>query len=102
MAAPDLSHSPEDYDSHEAYATAMATLAAHDPDQEYIGGDNGSVETEYAIESDRGECARAHDTELAGLIDELVLYRAGARLIRREVTYGPWRYVTPAEIEAEQ
>ncbi|MDV3219644.1 hypothetical protein LE977_25075 [Mycobacterium avium] len=100
--APDLSQSPEDYDSHEAYAIAMATMAIHDPDQEYIGGDNGSVEIEFAIEPDRGDCARAHDSELAGLIDELVLYRAGARLIRREITYGPWRYVTPREIGDER
>lgn len=48
------------------------------------------------------ELARAHDSELAGLIDELVLYRAGARLIRREITYGPWRYVTPREIGDER
>lgn len=90
--------SPENYETHEDYAIATAQEAVADPDQEYIGGDNGSVEIEFAIEPDRGDCPRDHDSELGGLIDELVLYRDGARLVRREITYGPWRYVTPAEI----
>lgn len=94
--------SPDDFDSHEAYAIATAQAAIADPDQEYIGGDNGSVHTEYAIEPDRGDCVRAHDSELAGLIDELVIYRDGARLVTRQITYGPWRYVTPAEIGDER
>lgn len=37
----------------------------------FVCGENGCVETEYAIEPDRGGPARAHDSELAGLIDEL-------------------------------
>jgi len=89
---------PDDYDTHEAYAIATAQAAAADPDQEYICGENGHVEVEYAIEPDRGGPARAHDSELAGPIDELVCYRDGARLIARQITYGPWRYVTPQEI----
>lgn len=90
---------PNNYDTHEAYAIATAQVAITDPDQEYICGENGSVEIEYAIEPDRGSSARAHDSELAGPIDELVCYRDGARLVVREITYGPWRYVKPEEIE---
>ncbi|WP_141772808.1 hypothetical protein [Mycobacterium malmoense] len=89
---------PDNYDTADDYAIAAAELAAADPDQEYIGGDNGSVETEYAIEPDRGGCPRAHDSELAGPVEELACYRDGARLITRQITYGPWRYVTPEEI----
>lgn len=90
---------PNNYDTHEEYAIATAHAAIADPDQEYVCGENGCVETEYAIEPDRGGPARAHDSELAGLIDELVTYRDGARLVVRKITYGPWRYVTPEEIE---
>lgn len=97
---PDLSCSPDDYASSEAYAHAMATLAAHDPDQSAIGGGDGwHTEVEYAIEPSPGDCARGHDTELAGPIEELPIYAAGARIIARGITYGPWRYVTPGEIE---
>lgn len=99
---PDLSCSPADYAGHDAYAHAMATRAAHDTDDWAIGGgDDGDAhtETEYAIEARPGSCARMHDSELAGLIDELVDFTDGARLITREITYGPWRYVTPREIQ---
>jgi len=89
---------PDNYDTHEAYAIATSQAAIADPDQEYICGDNGSVETEYAIEPERGGPARAHDSELAGVIDELACYRDGARLVTRQIMYGPWRYVTPEEI----
>lgn len=92
--------SPDGYDSHEAYAIATARAAVADPDQEYLCGENGGhVEVQYAIEPDRGGCARAHDSELAGPIDELVSYRDAARLVTRQITYGPWRYVTPEEVE---
>jgi hypothetical protein len=98
-----LSCSPDDYEDHDAYAHAMATLAALDTDKDEwaIGGEDPEsphTETEYAVEPMRGDCARGHDSELAGLIDELPIYAAGARLITREITYGPWRYVTPEEI----
>ena len=78
----------------------MATLAMADPDWSAIGGQDGSeVKTEYAIEPSPGDCARGHDSELAGPIEELPIYAAGARLITREIVYGAWRYVTPWEIE---
>ena len=96
---PDLSYSPDDYATHEAYAHAMATLAMQDG-WSAIGGQDGSeVQTEYAIEPSPGDCARGHGSELAGPIEELPIYAAGARLITREIVYGPWRYVTPEEIE---
>lgn len=99
---PDLSCSPDDYADHEAYAHAMATLAAHDDRDWAIGGSDPGhydVETEYAVEPQPGGCARAIDSELAGSIEDLPNYAAGARIITRQVHYGPWRYVTPEEIE---
>jgi hypothetical protein len=102
---PDLSCTPDDYETIDAYAYAMATLAADSGDDETfaVGGSelHGYIETEYAIEPLAGDYARGIDTELAGPIEELPTYRAGARVITREVTYGPWRYVTSVEIEAE-
>lgn len=97
---PELSRNPEDYPTNEAYAHAQAINAKYD-DHVAIGGtDGGHVEQEWAIESSAGDCARGHDTELAGPIEELPIYAAGARIITRTVTYGPWRYVTPEEIES--
>lgn len=97
----DLSCSPDDYASSDSYAYAMATLAVRDPDQSAIGGGEGwRTELEFAIEPSPGDCARGHETELAGPIEELPIYAAGARIITRGVTYGPWRYVAPEEIEA--
>jgi hypothetical protein len=97
---PDLSASPEDYDTNEAYAHAQAIMAKYDTSWAAIGGVDGPItETEWAIEPSPGDCARGHDTELAGPIEELSIYVAGARIITRQITYGPWRYVTPEEIE---
>lgn len=97
---PDLSCSPDDYEGPADYAHAMATLAYEDPNQYGIGGedDEPTVERQYAIEPSPGDCARGYDSELAGPIEELSIYAAGARIITREITYGPWRYVTPDEI----
>lgn len=99
---PDLSCSPEDYPTNDAYAHAMATLAAHDATARFAigGGDDWEIaDTQYAVESSPGDCARGHDNELAGPIEELPIYAAGARIITRQIRYGPWRYVTPEEIE---
>lgn len=105
MPTPDLSRSPDDYASPEAYAHAMATLAAHHPERDCWAVGGGSpdeaphVEVEYAIEPRRGSGPHMTDTELAGPIENLPSFADGARLITREITYGPWRYVTPKEIE---
>jgi hypothetical protein len=103
-SSPDeLSCSPDDYETHDDYAHAMARIAAADRRDWAIGGEDPDVsttETEYAIEAQPGACARMHTDDLGGLIDELVDFAAGARLITRTVVYGPWRYVTPEEIEA--
>ena len=99
----ELSCSPDDYVTHADYAHAMARIAVADKRGFAIGGEDPDVsttETEFAIEAQAGACARMHETELGGLIDELVDFAAGARLITREITYGPWRYVTPEEIES--
>lgn len=102
---PDLSCSPDDYTTIDAYAHAMATLAIELNDAEIfaVGGSDldGHTEIEYAIEPSPGNAARCIDTELAGPIEDLPVFQAGARVITREVTYGPWRYVTPDEIAAE-
>ena len=67
-----------------------------------IGGDGPEgwgEETEYAIEPERGGAALGLTDELYGAIESLPDYRAEARIITRTVTYGPWRYVTPEELQ---
>lgn len=98
---PDLSRSPDDYETHEAYAHAQAIDAKHDPHRDVflIGGGESSTETVYAVEPAPGWSAGSITDELAGAIEDIVDYRDGARLITREVVYGAWRYVTPEEIE---
>ena len=101
---PELSRNPDDYNDHDAYAHAQAINARHDVNPAWaIGGsnDDGWTETEYAIEAVPGDCARCIDTEMAGPIEDLPVFQHGARLITRAIVYGPWRYVTPEEIEAE-
>lgn len=99
-----LSTSPDDYDDHDAYAHAQAINAKHDPRCEFwaIGGDDREDRscTEYAIEPELGWNAEGVTDDVATAIESIVAYRNGARLITREVTYSPWRYVTPEEIEA--
>lgn len=70
----------------------------------YIGGDEGmpTTETQYAIEPSPHDCARFHTDELASAIEEVSNYREGALIITRTVTYGPWRYVTPEEMQATE
>lgn len=101
---PDLSRSPDDYEDHDAYAHAQAINAKHDPDWDRFaigGGDSvNRGHTEYAIEPAPGWSASRITDDMAGVIEDIVDYRDGARLITREVTYSPWRYVTPEEIEA--
>ncbi|SIN11063.1 hypothetical protein [Mycobacteroides abscessus] len=69
-----------------------------------IGGDQGmpTTETQYAIEPSPHDCARFHTDELASAIEEVSNYREGALIITRTVTYGPWRYVTPEEMQAAE
>jgi len=90
------------HDDPDAYALATARDAANDPNthQWAIGGtapDETHTEREYGVEPDRGAGPYEIDTELAGPIESLPYY-VNPRLITREVTYGPWRYVTPEEI----
>lgn len=102
---PELSCTPDDYDTIDAYAHAMAVLAADSGDAETfaVGGSDldGHTETEYAIEPMPGDAARCRTDELAGAIEDLPVFAAGARIVTRTVTYGPWRYVTPDEIAVE-
>lgn len=101
-----LSTSPDDYDDHDAYAHAQAINAKHDWDRDTFGIGGGDsvdhVETEYAIEPAPGWSASQITDDIASVIENIVEYRDGARLITRTVTIGPWRYVTPEEIEAAQ
>lgn len=97
---------PDDYDSPAAYAIATAHAAVADvarPEFDWaIGGEDreeGRTEKEYAVEPRRGGSACAADSELAGPIEDLPDFADGARIIVREIHYGPWRYVTPEEIE---
>lgn len=107
MTAPvRLSVSPDDYDDADAYAHAQAINAKNDRDRDTfaIGGSDsvGHIHTEYAIEPAPGWSASHVTDDVAGAIEDIVEYRDGARLITRQVNVGPWRYVTPEEIEAIQ
>lgn len=97
-----LSTSPDDFEGNDAYAHAQALNAKHDPDRDkfLIGSGDASTEVEYAVEPAPGWRARGITDDIAGAIEDIVDYRDAARLITRNVTYGPWRYVTPEEIEA--
>lgn len=85
------------------YAAAAAAEVRNDPTAHHyaVGGsdDEGSTAVEYAIEPERGACARGVTDELASAIEDLPDYRDGAAIITRTVTYGPWRHVTPEEIK---
>lgn len=61
-----------------------------------------TTEVEYGIEPSPGDCARFHTDELVSAIEEVPNYREGALIITRTVTYGPWRYVTPEEMQATE
>lgn len=63
------------------------------------GPDGWGKHDEYAIEPERGGSARSITDELYGAIEDLPDYRDEARIITRTVTYGPWRYVTPEELQ---
>lgn len=100
---PELSRNPDDYDGPDVYAHAQALNAKHDVNRAWAIGSTWTDrnEVQYAVEAFPGDCARCIDIEMAGPIEELPVFQHGARLITRTVTYGPWRYVTPEEIEAE-
>ena len=104
-----LSTSPDDYEDADAYARAQAINAKHDPRAEFwaVGGDDFDdreprVHTEYGVEPEPGWNAEGVTDDIATTIESIVAYRNGSRLITRTVTLGPWRYVTPEEIEAAQ
>lgn len=89
-------------DGHISLHVSVSELACWPENEGWcIGGDNGapSTEVEYAIEPTPGACARCHTDDIVTTIEELPDYRDGARLIKRRVTYGPWEYVTPEEID---
>ena len=91
----------DDFDSNDDYAAAVQAAAIADPDTRWaIGGDDPVARTErqYAIEPGRGGSASGHIDDLGFAVDSLPDYRADARLVVREISYGPWRYVTPEEI----
>jgi hypothetical protein len=86
----------------EDYACATAVLTAHDEGDPRIGAEPGYSDCEYAIEPEPGGYAhREGIEELADASRNLPDYRAGARIIVRDVTYGPWRYVTAEQISVE-
>ncbi|UXQ88508.1 hypothetical protein [Mycobacterium phage Kashi_BG2] len=101
---PDLSRNPDDYDGAGAYAHAQALNARHSMDSAIFavgGGDSvHQYRDEYGIEPAPGWHAEGITDDIATAIESVVAYRDGARLITRTVTVGPWRYVTPEEIEA--
>lgn len=100
---PDLSRNPDDYDDPAAYAHAQALNAYRSGDAEIFAIGGGDTEdrchTEYGIEPGPGWHAESITDDVATAIESVVAYRDGARLITRTVTVGPWRYVTPEEIE---
>lgn len=100
---PELSRNPDDYDDADAYAHAQAINARHSGDADTFAIGGGEIEdrteTEYAIEPAPGWSAEGVTDYLVSAIESVVAYRDGARLITRTVTVGPWRYVTPEEIE---
>lgn len=102
---PELSRNPDDYEDHDAYAHAQALNAQNDTRAEFwaIGGSEPEAAnyTEYGVEPELGWNAEGITDDLATAIENSVAYRHGARIITRTVTWGPWRYVTPDEIEAE-
>lgn len=91
-----------DVQGNDDYAVRAAQLVRDDPEAHMfaIGGADDQIETciEYAIEPERGGCARGVTDELASAIEDLPDYRDGAAIITREVHYGPWRHMTPEEI----
>lgn len=101
MSAPDITL--DDVDDNDDYAIYAAQVVRDDPSTKFfaVGGsdENGETCTEYAVEPDRGSCARGITDELAGAIEDLPDYRHGAAIVTREVHYGPWRHMTPEEIK---
>jgi hypothetical protein len=96
-----MSTHPDEYDDIDDYAAKAAQNAiAENEDLEWSigGGDTTTLEFQYSIEPGRGSDARGHSDELAEAILELPNYRDGACILVREITCGPWRYVTPEEI----
>lgn len=100
MPEPDITY--DDIEGNDDYAIYAAQAVRDDPSAHYFatGGSDkeGSTSREYAIEPDRGSCARGVTDELATAIEDLPEYRHGAAIITRDVHYGPWRHMTPEEI----
>jgi hypothetical protein len=96
---------PDDFDSNDDFAEEVAIVAIEDaarPEFKWaIGGSTpgeSQTETEYAIEPLRGSSATGCTDELYGAVEVLSEFCLGARIIKRQITYGPWEYVTPEEI----
>lgn len=93
----------EDLDTFAAAVQAEAVADVHRSDFEWAIGDTAPnerhLEVEYGIEPSRGDGTREISDELYDAVHGLPDYRDGARIVTRTVTYGPWRYVTPAEID---
>lgn len=99
----DLSRDPDNYGEPAEYAYAQAVNAdrSDDADDYAVGGDvSHHYRDEYGIEPAPGWHAEGITDDIATAIESSVAYRDGARLITRTIRVGPWRYVTPKEIEA--
>lgn len=88
----DISLAVEDYASIDDYAIAMATLAERAALPDEVGAEPRCVDTELGIEPEPGALAqRERITEFRDAINALPNYRPGARIIMRNVSYGPWQ-----------
>lgn len=92
----------DDVQDNDDYAVRAAQMVRDDPEVDMfaVGGAEEQTQTcvEYAIEPERGACARFITDELASVIEDLPDFRDGAAIVTREVHYGPWRHITPEEI----
>lgn len=96
---------PDNYEDMHDYAAAIQAEAVADADRSdfawAIGGtapDEFAIQIDYAIEPMRGDGPHMTTDELYDAIENLPSFRGGARIIKRQVSYGPWEYVTPEEI----
>lgn len=103
MSGADVYAPNPEHGSYVERVQAEIVAEAGSPDFDWaIGGDGPEgfgQETEYAIEADRGGMALCVTDELYESIECLPDFRDSARIITRTVTYGPWRYVTPEELQ---
>ncbi|MCV7230706.1 hypothetical protein [Mycolicibacterium komossense] len=98
---------PDHFEDQDAYAIAVQMQAIADVDRPdfdcAIGGtapDETRVEIEYATEPMRGSSAAYITDDLYNAVESLTDFCQGARIVKRQVTYGAWEYVTPEEIKS--